>query len=372
MSRRRKIHVVIGTRPECIKTVALIDALRGTAGVDATILATGQHPTMVAATLADFGIAVDRSLPTPDRSFSLSHALSHFRDNVRRALAGDPPDLVVVQGDTTSAYAGALATRDLGIGLAHVEAGLRTDHPFRPFPEEHFRRRIAQLADWHYAPTAVAAAALRDEGIAAERVRMVGNTGIDALRRALADPRETEPARGLREAGLRQVTLTLHRRENYGRRLDTICLSVIAMLERHTDLAVLCPVHPNPAVGQRVRRLLGGHPRVVLTAPMPYREFITTLAGSRLVITDSGGIQEEAPYLGLPVIVVRENTERPEATASGHARLVGVEPTAIRQAIDAALAKSPPAAVPFDAAAPFGDGRAAERIAAHLATVPLR
>lgn len=372
VSRRRKIHVVIGTRPECIKTVALIDALRSRPGVDTTIVATGQHPAMVAATLADFGVVVDQSLPSPDRSFSLSHALSHFRDSVRRSLSVDRPDLVVVQGDTTSAYAGALAARDLGIGLAHVEAGLRTNHPCRPFPEEHFRRRIALLADWHYAPTAVAEAALHAEGISAERVRRVGNTGIDALRRALADPREHPAARSLRDDGLRQITLTLHRRENYGRRLDTLCLSVVAMLERHTDLAVLCPVHPNPAVGQRVRRLLGGHPRVMLTKPMPYREFITTLAGSRLVITDSGGIQEEAPYLGLPVIVVRENTERPEATASGHARLVGVETTAIRQAIDAALAKSPPAAVAFDAAAPFGDGRAAERIADHLCELPLR
>lgn len=363
--------MVIGTRPECIKTVALIDVLRRRTEVEAMVLATGQHPAMVTETLADFGVAVDRTLDPPERRDSLSHALSHYRDSVRRALAADRPDLVVVQGDTTSAYAGALAARDLGLGLAHVEAGLRTNHPCRPFPEEHFRRRIALLADWHFAPTAAAAAALQGEGIGPERVWKVGNTGVDALRRALSDPRDPAAALALRDAGLRQITLTLHRRENFGRRLDTLCLAMIAMLERHTDLAVLCPVHPNPAVGQRVRRLLGGHPRVVLTAPLPYREFITTLAGSRLVITDSGGIQEEAPYLGLPVIVVRENTERPEATASGHARLVGVEPGAIRQAIDAALARPAPAAVPFDASAPFGDGRASERIVDQLCAVPL-
>jgi len=278
------------------------------------------------------------------------------------------PVLLVVQGDTSSAYAGALAARAAGVELAHVEAGLRTSDPMRPFPEEPFRRRIGALADWHFAPTPSAARNLLDEGVAAARIHTPGNTGVDALRLALAEPL---PAHALhwQERFRHLLVLTLHRRENYGPKLEQICLGVRELLNLNPQLGVVCPVHPNPAVGTRVRRILGGHPRILLTAPLDYRPFVQLLSEARLVITDSGGIQEEAPYLGVPVVVVRENTERPEALACGNSHLVAAESNALIAAAQQWLAAAPPPAHAFASGAPFGDGRAADRIAQVLMTL---
>ena len=362
---RRRVLVVAGTRPEALKLVALVRAL-GHAGLEAVVVGSGQHPRMVAATFAPFGIVPDESLPHLPPGQSLSNAVRFLRDALRGAIVRHAPAVVVVQGDTSTAYAGALAGFAERVPVAHVEAGLRTDHPLRPFPEELFRRRIGPLADFHYAPTERAAANLVGEGTRRTAVVVVGNSIVDALREtlALAPPADTPD---LSDGDW--MVLTLHRRENYGRGLEAVCDAVLDLLAKHERLRVLCPVHPNPTIGARMRRRLGNHPQIRLTDPLPYAVFIHTLAQTRLVLTDSGGIQEEAPYLGVPVLVARENTERPEALESGTTRLVPVERQALNAAVDSVLASPRPRPCGFDANAPFGDGRSAERIAAHLARV---
>jgi UDP-N-acetylglucosamine 2-epimerase (non-hydrolysing) len=276
--------------------------------------------------------------------------------------------MLVAQGDTSTAYATALAARDLSLPLAHVEAGLRTDHPWRPFPEELFRRRIAPIAQLHLAPTALAERNLLHEGIAPARIHRVGNTAIDILRDQLESDRH--PALPfLPEAFAHAdnlVTLTLHRRENYGRGLDIACAAVLELLGAQPELKLVCPVHPNPTVGSRIRRHLAGHARIALVEPLDYRDFIALLQRSRLAITDSGGIQEEAPYLGLPVLVVRENTERPESVALGCAHLVPLRCDSIVAEALRMLAAPPLPKLAFTDDAAYGDGRSGERIAALL------
>jgi UDP-N-acetylglucosamine 2-epimerase (non-hydrolysing) len=254
----------------------------------------------------------------------------------------------------------AAGDENCGVALAHVEAGLRTSNPLRPFPEEPFRRRIAPIARWHFAPTTGARQHLLDEGVAADRVHVVGNTIVDELRRAIATPRAT--ATDWRARGAQLLVLTLHRRETYGQALVAVCVTMLELLERHEDLVLVCPVHPNPAVGLRVRRLLGAHPRCLLVAPMGYRDFVQLLGDARLVVTDSGGIQEEAPYLGVPVLVAREATERPEALRAGAVELVGHDHDRLIHAALRLLTAPRPTPVAFDANAPFGDGDSAPRI----------
>jgi UDP-N-acetylglucosamine 2-epimerase (non-hydrolysing) len=222
-------------------------------------------------------------------------AALELRAQICGAARAGAASMLVAQGDTSTAYATALAARDLDLPLAHVEAGLRTDHPLRPFPEEYFRRCISRLATLHLAPTIAAATNLRGEGVAAERIHLVGNTVVDLLRE------QVENGFGATHAFLpdtpRIITLTLHRRENYGRGLDVVCTAILDLLARETDIGVVCPVHPNPAVGARVRRHLAAHPRIRLTDPLAYRPFIALLARIDASSHRLGRHQEEAPYL---------------------------------------------------------------------------
>lgn len=359
------VLLVAGTRPECLKTASLVRALKLNPSIDTSLVNSGQHRALVEQTFEHLGLAADIALPSPPADRCLSQMVTALRKSLARCYEELRPSIVVVQGDTSTAYAGALAARDLGISLAHVEAGLRTPNPTRPFPEEPFRRRIAPIAQWHFAPTAGAATNLFNEGIDRSRVHVVGNTVIDELRLALRLATENPSAESadIPVTTSRTITLTLHRRENYGRGLDLVCGAVLEAIVSHTDLDVVCPVHPNPTVGLRIRRLLGGHPRVQLTDPMPYRPFVQLLKRSALVVTDSGGIQEEAPYLGIPVLVARDQTERPEALAFGGTRLVPLDKQVIVEAIGAALERPRPEPLPFTAKSPFGDGQSAQRIA---------
>lgn len=359
------VVIVAGTRPECLKTASLVRALKRYVALDICLVNSGQHSALVEQTFAHLGVEVDVALTPPRPGQSLSRTVAALRGSLAQCFGELEPATIVVQGDTSTAYAGALAARDLGIPLAHVEAGLRTANPMRPFPEEAFRRRIAPIARWHFAPTPGAAANLFAEGIAATDVLMVGNTVIDELRLALESRADDPPEDCAQDA--RTITLTLHRRENYGRGLDRVCGAVLETLDAITDLDVVCPVHPNPTVGQRIRRLLGAHPRVHLTDPMPYRTFVRLLRRSALVVTDSGGIQEEAPYLGTPVLLARDTTERPEALVGGGTRLVPLDQAVIVEAIKQALNRPRPIPVPFAIESPFGDGRSGLRIADALA-----
>jgi UDP-N-acetylglucosamine 2-epimerase (non-hydrolysing) len=347
-----------------LKLASVAKALRMHDGAASVLINSGQHRAMVERTLAQHDLAADITAAQCEGG-SLSATLQRLRAAIRTCLRDAAATMAVAQGDTTTAYATALAARDLGLPLAHVEAGLRTNHPLRPFPEEHFRRRIARLADLHLAPTASAERNLLAEGIAPSRIHRAGQTSIDLLRDAVQNPCAESELPAL-PATPHLIVLTLHRRENYGRGLDVVCAAVLDLLAVRPDVGVLCPVHPNPAVGARIRQHLSAHPRVVLTEPLDFRPFITLLARATLAITDSGGIQEEAPYLGTPILIARENTERPESLALGSANLVAVDAPSIVAAARHLLDAPRPTALPFDASAPYGDGRAGMRIAEHL------
>jgi UDP-N-acetylglucosamine 2-epimerase (non-hydrolysing) len=362
-----RVLLVAGTRPECLKLASVVRALRQRSDATAVLLNSGQHDDMVRRTFAHLGLLCDLS-PGQLMPMSLSHGVRALRERIRMLAREYRADLLVAQGDTSTAYATALAARDAALPLAHIEAGLRTDHPYRPFPEELFRRRIAPIAALHFAPTALAQRNLLDEGISAAAIHRVGNTAIDILRDQLENDRH--PALAFLPDAFAHatdlVTLTLHRRENYGRGLDVACAAVLELMDAQPELHLVCPVHPNPTVGSRIRRHLAAHPRIALVEPLDYRDFIALLQRSRLVITDSGGIQEEAPYLGLPVLVVRENTERPESVALGCAHLVPLRQESIVAEARRMLAAEPLVRLAFRPDAAYGDGRSGERIAATM------
>ena len=358
LSAQRRVAVVVGTRPEAIKLAPLIEALQQRTAFVVDVVNTGQHAAAVRHILHGFGIACDHELPPYGVSPNLQHAVHHLAHHVRATLRKIVPHLVIVQGDTASAYAGARAASAAHFPVAHVEAGLRTDNARDPFPEEWFRRQIARYAQWHFAPCASAARHLMAEGIAAECVFEVGNTGIDTLRRLLE-----RSGIAVGTARTRTIVVTLHRRENWDRNAELFCDALLALAACAPDMRIVFPVHPNPRIAQRIRRRLGSHLAFHLVEPMEYANFIRLLAHATLAISDSGGIQEEAPHLGTSLIVPRVNTERPECLATGFVELVPMQTDRIVAAALGFLARPPRAPVPFDRSAPFGAGDASVRIA---------
>ncbi|HSV18240.1 MAG TPA: UDP-N-acetylglucosamine 2-epimerase (non-hydrolyzing) [Casimicrobiaceae bacterium] len=359
-SRAGDVLVVAGTRPECIKLAPVVRAL-ARADLPAVVVSSGQHAHAVRATLAEFGLHPDVELAPLPALPNLAAASAHLRCELGAAIERFRPSVVIVQGDTLTAHAGALAARDAGCRLAHVEAGLRTPSITNPFPEEWFRRRIALHATWHFAPSPGAVAHLRREGVAPATIHCVGNPGIDSLRGVLAEL----PVRPVRDGT--RVIVTLHRRENYDANADAICRALLRLADAEPALKLLLPVHPNPRIAARIRRRLGGHGAFQLVDPMAYKPFVRAAASAALIISDSGGIQEEAPHLGTPLLVPRDNTERPECLATGFVRLTPIDEDAIVGHARALLAAPARAAVPIDERAPFGDGRAGSRIASALA-----
>lgn len=362
--RPLRVACFTGTRPECLKLASLGMAASGDGRFDLQLVSSGQHPHMVAETLTHLDLPVHVALPPVPAGLPLSRNVEHLRRHARQWLQESKPDIALVQGDTSTAYACALAASDCGIPLAHLEAGLRTADPMRPFPEEPFRRRIAPLARWHFAPTPDAAAHLQNEGVAKDDIHMVGNTVADILRHTLENP--IDHSIPWRSHGNRLVVMTLHRRENYQTGLTNVCSVLLDLLEGIPDLCLVAPLHPNPQIRNRLQRLLGGHSRILAIPPVPYRRFIPLLRDASLVVTDSGGIQEEAAYLGVPVLVTRSETERPEAGRHGAVQLVGTNPAALLQACRAKLDACRPHACAFDDDAPFGDGNTAKRVLAAL------
>jgi UDP-N-acetylglucosamine 2-epimerase (non-hydrolysing) len=360
------VLVIAGTRPEAIKVAPVIRALRAHRRLQALVVNSGQHRAAVDAAFAEFGIRSDVDLPVLPALPNLARSCMHLRAEIAAVAARHRPRCVAVQGDTLTAYAAARAARESGFAVAHVEAGLRTESASDPFPEEWFRRRIARVADIHFAPTRAAAAHLRAEGVPAAAIHCTGNTGIDSLRWMLDRlGRRSDRASAPRD----RVLITLHRRENHDRNADVVCRALTRLAAARPDLRMLFPVHPNPRVSGPIRRRLGSHPSFDLVAPMPYREFIDAAARAALIVSDSGGIQEEAPHLGTPLLVPRCNTERPEGIATGFVRLVAIDEEAIvAAALDALVAPRRPA-LPIDETAPFGAGDAASRIVGVLDAV---
>jgi UDP-N-acetylglucosamine 2-epimerase (non-hydrolysing) len=359
-----RILLVYGTRPEAIKMAPVVAALRRQAERFAvTVCTTGQHREMVAQVQEAFGLApdVDLRLMRPDQGLNeLAAATLAAIDPV---LVAERPDWLLVQGDTTTAMAVALAGFHRRLRVGHVEAGLRTHDLTRPFPEEANRRVVDLVASALFAPTARAAAALRAEGCEPARIHLVGNTVVDAL--AAIAPRLPPLA-----SAAADVLVTLHRRESFGEPLARVLAAVRELATRFPAVRFVYPVHPNPNVDGPARAALGGLANVALHPPFDYRELLAHLRACRLVLTDSGGIQEEAPTFGKPVLVLRERTERPEGVEAGVARLVGCETAAIVEAAAELLASPAAYAAMAHAANPYGDGHAAERIASILAGRP--
>lgn len=355
-----RILTIFGTRPEAVKLAPVIRELGRRPGVRVRACVTAQHREMLDQVLAVFGIAPTYDLALMQPNQALPALTARALIGVSEVLALDQPDIVLVQGDTTTAMAGALAAFYARLPVGHVEAGLRTHDRYAPFPEEINRRIVGMLATWHFAPTARAAEALRREGTPETGIHITGNTVVDALLATLEAT--VPPAWPFPAAGRRLVLLTAHRRENFGAPLAGIFGALRALVDRNPDIELAYPVHLNPNVQEPARRILGGHGRIHLLPPQDYAAFVHLMARATLILTDSGGIQEEAPTLGKPTLVLRRETERPEAIAAGTARLVGTEPATILAEAERLLHDPGAYAAMARVANPFGDGQAARRI----------
>ncbi len=362
-----KVIVVFGTRPEAIKLFPVIHALKAAPGIETRVCVTAQHREMLDSVLAFAGVAPDIDLDIMQPGQSLDGLTARLLDGLGKAYDAEAPDRVVVQGDTTTAMVGALAAHYRKIPVSHVEAGLRSNDIYRPWPEEANRRIISAIADQHFAPTERAAEALRRENVEEARIHLVGNTVIDALHQASlrlngnpAIAASLDPL-AARFSGRRIILVTSHRRENFGGGMERIARAIRRIAARD-DVGVIFPVHPNPNVRGAVKAILAGVGNVVLTDPQDYPRFVRLLTLCDFVLTDSGGLQEEAPGLGKPVLVMRETTERPEGVAAGTARLVGTDEDRIVAEVERLL--DDPAAYEAMARAhnPFGDGQASRRI----------
>ena len=377
-----KALVVLGTRPEAIKLAPVIRELKRRAEFEPVVCVTSQHRQMQDQVLELFDIRPDHDLDVMEADQNLHDLTARLLARLRGVLEGEQPDVVLVQGDTTTAFSGALAAYYAQVPIAHVEAGLRTGDKYNPFPEEANRAFIDVIADFCFAPTQTSAQHLLDAGVAGGRIFVTGNTAIDALlyvSRWLAslqgDPDQlgrvlSEVPLALREsierADTRLVLVTGHRRESLGTDLANVCRALREITAANPDVQVVFPVHLNPHVRESVYSVLEGAERVHLLEPLGYGAFVWLMMHSHLVITDSGGIQEESPSLGVPVLVTRKVTERPEGVAAGTAALVGVATRPIVEAVNRLLHDDDAYRSMAAARNPYGDGTAAEQMAATL------
>ncbi|PJG46947.1 UDP-N-acetylglucosamine 2-epimerase (non-hydrolyzing) [Sphingobium sp. LB126] len=363
-----KVALVFGTRPEAIKLFPVIHALRARKDVETRVIVTAQHRGLLDQVLEIAGIAPDIDLDVMTPNQTLDGLTAKLIVELGRAFDAEKPDRVVVHGDTLTTMVASLAAYYRKIPVAHVEAGLRSGDIHHPWPEEVNRRVVACIADMNFAPTDAAANALLAENRDPATIHVTGNTVIDALlatrERVLAEPRLASGLDGLaqRFAGKRIVAVTSHRRENFGGGMEAIARSIAEIAQR-PDMAVIFPVHPNPHVRPVMDAVLAGLPNVAMIEPLDYPHFVRLLDLCHLVLTDSGGVQEEAPSLGKPVLVMRETTERPEGVAAGTAKLVGTDRAKIVRSVFDLLDDEAAYAAMSRAHNPFGDGQASERIA---------
>lgn len=356
-----RVMTIYGTRPEAIKVAPLIQAIEESDDLDGITVVTGQHREMLDQVNALFGIVPDHDLDVMSHGQTLSGVFARVLDGLDPILAAEQPDAVIVQGDTTTSTAAALAAFHRQIPVVHLEAGLRSGDLASPFPEEANRKVTSQVTTLHLAPTTTSRDNLLAEGTPADRIVVTGNTVIDALLAAVARQVPfTDPALEQLVAEDRRLLLvTTHRRENWGA-MAGLGRAIARIAREHDDLTVVLPAHRNPVVREAVLPALAGLPNVLVTEPLPYGEFARLMAASHLILSDSGGVQEEAPSLGTPVLVMRDTTERPEAVAAGAVRLVGTDEDTIVSAVGALLRDPSAHAAMATATNPYGDGTAAQ------------
>jgi len=359
-----KTLTILGTRPEAIKLAPVIEALEREPEIVSRVCVTAQHRELLDPLLELFDIKPDYDLDLMRPDQCLVELAADALKALKGVIEAERPDWVIVQGDTTTALAAALCAYYLGVSVAHVEAGLRSGNRYKPFPEEMDRRLIDHLSDLCFAPTERAAKNLLGEGISPARVHITGNTVVDVLFKVIRHPRFCEAELPINLSGdKRLILVTGHRRESFGPPLEQICRAVAKLAEKNKDVEIVFPVHLNPKVQRQVYLLLGGVERVHLIGPvLDYFSFVKLMEHSYLILTDSGGIQEEAPSLGKPVLIMRDATERPEVVELGLAKLVGTSAESI--AYEAQRLLDDPEAYEAMCAgiSPYGDGRAAERI----------
>ncbi|MBI2436116.1 MAG: UDP-N-acetylglucosamine 2-epimerase (non-hydrolyzing) [Candidatus Hydrogenedentes bacterium] len=364
-----RVLVVIGTRPEAIKMAPVIrELLRREDSIEVRVCLTAQHRELLDQVIRLFTLPVDHDLDVMAPDQSITQVTTSVLTGLGRVLAAARPEIVLVHGDTTTSFAAALAAFYQKIPVGHVEAGLRTYTRYSPFPEEMNRRLCDALCTYHYAPTAGARENLLREHLLPEHIVVTGNTVIDALLHTAAQPCTfTDPVLEGLGRERRLLLVTAHRRESFGAPFRAICTAIRDLVARHEDLEVVYPVHPNPQVQRTVYEMLAGIERVHLVEPLEYLPFVHLMKKSHLILTDSGGIQEEAPSLRKPVLVMREVTERPEAVAAGVVQLVGVAYDAIVKGVERLLGDEGAYRRMASGANPYGDGHASARIAEHLA-----
>ncbi|MEX5634615.1 non-hydrolyzing UDP-N-acetylglucosamine 2-epimerase [Parafrankia sp. FMc2] len=365
------VLLVYGTRPEAIKMAPVVHELRRGRSLRPVLAVTGQHRTMLDQVNSLFGLVPDYDLEILQHRQSLSGVTTRALAGLEAVMAEVRPDAVVVQGDTTTAFAGALAAFYQNVPVVHLEAGLRTDDPSSPFPEEINRRLTAQLADLHLAPTPSARANLLAEGVRADSILVTGNTVIDALLQVTAAPPPddrllADVRQRIGDSGRPVVLVTAHRRESWGEPLARVGAALARLATERPELLIVLPVHRNPAVREAVLPPLAGLPGIIVADPVDYAVFAHLMAIATVVLTDSGGVQEEAPSLGKPVLVLRDNTERPEGLRAGTARLVGTDPDQIVAAVENLVDDPVAYAAMAGAVNPYGDGQAARRAVAAI------
>ncbi|MFC1453927.1 non-hydrolyzing UDP-N-acetylglucosamine 2-epimerase [Verrucomicrobiota bacterium] len=369
---KTKVLTVIGTRPEAIKLAPVVLELeqRPNSFVSKVCL-TAQHRAMLDQPIAIFGIKQNYDLNIMSSGQTLAQVTARAVKGLDKVVAKEKPDVILVQGDTTTAFCGALVGYYHQIKVGHVEAGLRTGQKYAPFPEEINRRLVGQIADLHFAPTKHAKQALLKEGISKANIFVTGNTVIDALLWVRERVRATQPElpKGLSKSleGHRVILVTGHRRESFGKGFENICHAIREVADAFADIVFVYPMHLNPHVREPVKRILGIHPRIHLIEPLSYAPFVWLMDHAKIVLTDSGGVQEEAPSLGKPVLVMRETTERPEGISAGNALLVGVKKERIVLALTRLLRNTKQYARMAAVNNPYGDSHAALKIVQILA-----
>jgi UDP-N-acetylglucosamine 2-epimerase (non-hydrolysing) len=366
---RIKVMVVVGTRPEAIKVAPVIERLkRQPDEFETIIVATAQHRELLDQALSLFHISPDIDLNLMNSRQGLPALTSRVLESVSETLSAVKPDIVLVQGDTTTAFTSTLAAFYQQIPVAHIEAGLRSYNKYSPFPEEINRRLTTVMADIHFAPTPFAKEALLNEGVAADEIVITGNTIVDALMHVSQLPFFFHNCvLGNVDLNRRRLVLvTSHRRESWGLELQNICEAIKELVQNHPDIVVVYPVHPNPVVKDTAEQILGGLERIHLVEPLDYMTFVNVMKKAYIILTDSGGLQEEAPTLKKPLLLLRDVTERPEAFEAGLAKAIGTDRGRIVHEVDNLLNDENLYRTMIDSYNPYGDGKAADRIVTAL------